>query len=184
MTDSKRIRNTNCPAGYSLSTNCALLDVQSCNALILSSLKGSHYKAENVCQACISGILCRARAYPQATRARIMAGRLAPRMPKLARARTGKGIPYLVPGCAFRTRGIKVMTFARTTVRMPCHQDIPVQHPWGQLSAVVHTQIACSRQHSAHFIEATEQIILAGFVQGLSISVCCCGLCQVLTAHH
>ena len=42
---------------------------------------------------------------PQATIARSIAGRFAPRTPKLARQSTGNGMPYFVPACAFRTSG-------------------------------------------------------------------------------
>ena len=46
-------------------------------------------------------------------------------IPKLARASTGKGTPYLVPGCALRTMGSRVMRLPKNTVRMPCHHDMP-----------------------------------------------------------
>ena len=42
---------------------------------------------------------------PQATMARRIAGMLAPRVPKEARAKTGKEIPYFVPACALSTIG-------------------------------------------------------------------------------
>lgn len=36
-------------------------------------------------------------------------------MPKLERASTGKGMPYLVPGWAFRTIGMSVITLPTNT---------------------------------------------------------------------
>lgn len=48
-------------------------------------------------------------------------------IPKLARASTGKGMPYLVPGYAFSTRGTRVITLPTKTVPTP----------WGVLHAGV-----------------------------------------------
>ena len=42
---------------------------------------------------------------PHATRARMSAGRFEPAVPYAARANTGKGMPYFVPGCEFRRIG-------------------------------------------------------------------------------
>src|SRR3954470_23193823 len=62
---------------------------------------------------------------PQATSARAIAATLAPRIPKLERTSTGKGIPYLVPGCEFNRIGISTMKFPSDTVSRPCHHVIP-----------------------------------------------------------
>src|SRR5215510_5230208 len=63
--------------------------------------------------------------HPQATRARSMAGTLAPRMPKAARQYTGKGIPYFVPAWPFRIIGTRTMMLASTIVSTACHQFMP-----------------------------------------------------------
>src|SRR5580765_9025573 len=42
---------------------------------------------------------------PQATSARISAGTFEPSVPYAARAKTGKGMPYFVPGCEFNRIG-------------------------------------------------------------------------------
>ena len=62
---------------------------------------------------------------PQATSARAIAATFAPRMPKLERTRTGKGMPYFVPGWALSSIGISTITLPRETVSRPCHHDIP-----------------------------------------------------------
>ncbi|MNG38317.1 hypothetical protein D3C84_1259770 [compost metagenome] len=49
---------------------------------------------------------------PHATSARIRQGILEPRMPKDERSNTGNGMPYLVPGNAFRVSGINTMMLA------------------------------------------------------------------------
>jgi hypothetical protein len=41
-------------------------------------------------------------------------------MPKLARASTGNGRPYFVPGCAFSTMGTNVTRLPTKTVSIPC----------------------------------------------------------------
>lgn len=61
----------------------------------------------------------------QATAARISAGRLAPRRPNEARARTGKGMPYLGPACPVSSIGRSTMTLARAMVRTACFQSMP-----------------------------------------------------------
>src|SRR5215471_10077751 len=63
--------------------------------------------------------------HPQATRARSMAGTLAPRMPKADRQYTGKGMPYLVPAWPFRIIGTSTMMLARTMVSTACRQFMP-----------------------------------------------------------
>ena len=62
---------------------------------------------------------------PQATKARRIAGTLAPRTPKEARAKTGKGMPYCAPAWAFKSMGIKTRTLPRKTVKRACFQFIP-----------------------------------------------------------
>src|SRR6266567_3222466 len=47
--------------------------------------------------------------HPQATSARINAGRFDPSVPYAARAKTGKGMPYFVPGGEFRRIGIRTI---------------------------------------------------------------------------
>jgi hypothetical protein len=54
-----------------------------------------------------------------------MAGRLAPRTPKLARQSTGKEMPYLVPAWAFSTIGTSTMVLPRRMVTIACHHRIP-----------------------------------------------------------
>ncbi len=62
---------------------------------------------------------------PQATTARSSAGTFAPRVPKLARARTGNETPYFVPACAFKTIGTRTMVLPRRMVSIACHQFMP-----------------------------------------------------------
>src|ERR1700737_3781347 len=54
-----------------------------------------------------------------------MAGTFAPAVPKDARASTGKGIPYLVPGCAFSKIGQRTIRFPRPMVSNASPQFIP-----------------------------------------------------------
>lgn len=61
----------------------------------------------------------------QATAARISAGRLAPRRPKEARARTGKGMPYLGPAWPVSSIGKSTIRLARAIVRTACFQSMP-----------------------------------------------------------
>lgn len=62
---------------------------------------------------------------PQATAARMSAGRFAPRSPKEARARTGKGMPYLGPAWPVASIGSRTMTLARAMVNTACFQSMP-----------------------------------------------------------
>ncbi len=62
---------------------------------------------------------------PQATRARTTAGRLAPRTPKEARAKTGKGMPYLGPACPVSSIGTSTIRLARAMVNTACFQSMP-----------------------------------------------------------
>src|SRR6059058_4169707 len=63
--------------------------------------------------------------HPQATMARMMAGRFEPYVPYAARAKTGKGMPYFVPGCELRRMGTRTMVLPRRIVRSACHQFMP-----------------------------------------------------------
>src|SRR5260370_36058820 len=54
---------------------------------------------------------------PQATRARRMAGTIAPRTPNEARAKTGKGMAYWAPARANKRKGMKKSAVARQTVK-------------------------------------------------------------------
>src|SRR5215211_74171 len=62
---------------------------------------------------------------PQATSARAIAAKLAPRTPKEARTKTGNGTPYLVPAWAFRSIGIRTRMLPKEMVSSACHQFIP-----------------------------------------------------------
>jgi hypothetical protein len=53
------------------------------------------------------------------------AGILAPLVPKLARANTGKGIPYFAPACPFNNMGTSTIAFPMKIVSTACHQFIP-----------------------------------------------------------
>src|SRR5580700_8065694 len=63
--------------------------------------------------------------HPQATKARSIAGRFAPRVPKLARTNTGNGIPYFAPAWAFRSIGTSTIRFPRRIVKIACFQFMP-----------------------------------------------------------
>src|SRR5215831_2092764 len=62
---------------------------------------------------------------PQATRARRIAGMLAPRTPNEARAKTGKGMPYWAPAWALSNMGINTRTLPRKTVKSAWLQFMP-----------------------------------------------------------
>ena len=62
---------------------------------------------------------------PQATMARNIAGMFAPFTPKLVRAKTGNGIPYLAPACPFKIIGIKTTMLPIKIVTIACHQFMP-----------------------------------------------------------
>src|SRR5207237_4026661 len=62
---------------------------------------------------------------PQATRARISAGTFDPSVPYAARAKTGNGIPYFVPGCELSRIGMRTMVFPRRIVMSACDQFMP-----------------------------------------------------------
>ena len=57
--------------------------------------------------------------------AAVLAGMLAPFVPKLALAKTGKGIPYFAPACPFNIIGINTIVFPMKIVNMACHQFMP-----------------------------------------------------------
>src|SRR5579875_3309194 len=61
----------------------------------------------------------------QAIRARSMAGTLAPRSPNDARAKTGYGMPYLVPAWLFSSIGSSTTTLATAIVMTACTQFRP-----------------------------------------------------------
>ena len=63
--------------------------------------------------------------HPHATIARSIAGAFAPKMPKLARTNTGKGMPYFAPACAFSSMGTSTMRLPRRMVKMACFQFMP-----------------------------------------------------------
>src|SRR5436853_1928862 len=79
---------------------------------------------KNVCKAC-PPIHDWIPNQPHATRARIRAGRFDPVVPYAARAKTGNGIPYLVPGCELRSIGASTMVLPSKIVNNACHQFIP-----------------------------------------------------------
>ena len=56
--------------------------------------------------------------HPHATTARMMAGTFAPKTPYAARAKTGKGMPYLVPGCELRRMGTRTIVLPTRMVMM------------------------------------------------------------------
>src|SRR5450759_422259 len=62
---------------------------------------------------------------PQATRARISAGTLDPSVPYAARANTGNGMPYLVPGCELRRIGTRTIMLPSRIVMSACDQFMP-----------------------------------------------------------
>src|SRR5690606_7852918 len=64
---------------------------------------------------------------PHATKARINAGKLEPAVPYAARAKTGNGMPYFVPGCEFRRIGASTIVLPRRIVMRACHQFIPAE---------------------------------------------------------
>jgi hypothetical protein len=54
-----------------------------------------------------------------------MAGIFAPNTPNEERAKTGNGIPYCAPACAFSSIGMSTSTLPRKTVKSACFQFIP-----------------------------------------------------------
>src|SRR6476659_4788324 len=62
---------------------------------------------------------------PHATSARISAGTLEPSVPYAARANTGNGMPYFVPGCEFNRIGIRTIVLPRRIVMSACDQFMP-----------------------------------------------------------
>lgn len=57
--------------------------------------------------------------------ARSIAGIFAPRVPKLARAKTWKGVPYFAPACAFKTIGTNTIRLPSKIVKTACFQFMP-----------------------------------------------------------
>src|SRR5947207_3905 len=62
---------------------------------------------------------------PHATSARISAGRFEPNVPYAARAKTGNGMPYLVPGCELSKIGMSTIVLPSRIVISASHQFIP-----------------------------------------------------------
>src|SRR6476659_3640544 len=62
---------------------------------------------------------------PHATKARIRAGTFDPSVPYAARAKTGKGMPYLVPGCEFSRIGTRTIVLPSRIVARACDQLMP-----------------------------------------------------------
>ena len=62
---------------------------------------------------------------PQATPARMSAGRLAPNTPNEARAKTGNGMPYLVPAWLLARIGSSTMMLPSMIVRIAWYQAMP-----------------------------------------------------------
>src|SRR5436309_2942325 len=62
---------------------------------------------------------------PHATSARIRAGTFDPSVPYAARANTGNGMPYLVPGCELRRIGTRTIVLPRRIVTSACDQFMP-----------------------------------------------------------
>ncbi len=63
--------------------------------------------------------------HPQATSARISAGTFEPSVPYAARANTGNGMPYFVPGCELSRIGTRTIVLPRRIVISACDQFIP-----------------------------------------------------------
>src|SRR5205085_12608680 len=63
---------------------------------------------------------------PHATIARIKAGRFEPYVPYDARAKTGKGMPYFVPGGELRRMGTRTIVLPKRIVMSACHQFMPL----------------------------------------------------------
>src|SRR6266496_6772164 len=63
--------------------------------------------------------------HPHATSARINAGRFDPSVPYAARANTGNGIPYFVPGCEFRRIGASTIVLPSRIVTSAWDQFMP-----------------------------------------------------------
>ena len=62
---------------------------------------------------------------PQATKARSIAGTLAPRTPKLARQSTGNDTPYFVPAWALSIIGSSTMQLPSRIVSIACAHVMP-----------------------------------------------------------
>jgi len=63
--------------------------------------------------------------HPHATNARSKAGRFAPRTPKLARTKTGNGMPYFAPAWALSSIGTSTIRLPKRIVQMACSQLMP-----------------------------------------------------------
>src|SRR5690348_10095264 len=63
--------------------------------------------------------------HPHATSARIRAGTFDPNVPYAARANTGNGMPYFVPGCELSRIGARTIVLLRRIVTSACDQLMP-----------------------------------------------------------
>src|SRR5262245_39931599 len=63
--------------------------------------------------------------HPHATSALISAGTLDPNVPYAARANTGNGMPYFVPGCELSRIGIRTIVLPSRIVTSACDQFMP-----------------------------------------------------------
>ena len=82
--------------------------------------------AKNVCKACPPIHACMPN-QPHATIALIKAGRFDPTVPYAARANTGNGMPYFVPGCELSNIGASTIVLPSKIVNNACHQFIPAE---------------------------------------------------------
>src|SRR5712671_5599601 len=62
---------------------------------------------------------------PHATSARISAGTFDPSVPYAARANTGNGMPYFVPGCELSRIGMRTIVLPRRIVNSAWDQFMP-----------------------------------------------------------
>ena len=62
---------------------------------------------------------------PHATSARISAGTFDPNAPYAARANTGNGMPYFVPGCELSRIGTRTIVLPSRIVTSACFQSMP-----------------------------------------------------------
>ena len=79
--------------------------------------------------------------HPHATNARINAGRFDPTVPYAARANTGNGIPYFVPGCEFNNIGTSTIVLPSNIVNKACHHFIPAEI---SPDAIIYVGIQCA----------------------------------------
>ncbi len=63
---------------------------------------------------------------PHAINARINAGTFEPFVPYAARANTGNGMPYFVPGCELSKIGTSTIRLPSKIVTSACHHAMPL----------------------------------------------------------